>query len=117
MSSASQPIVCQLDALSPSERSRRSDLAALIQSKATGADEFDAGFRIRLPDDPSLLQSALELILLERRCCPFLALDLSFEPDDGAVGLRVGGPPGVKEFLRDNGILGCARPVARDECC
>ena len=27
---------------------------------------------------------------------------------DGSVYIEVGGPPGAKAFLRDNGVLGCA---------
>ena len=59
----------------------------------------------------------LELILLERRYCPFLSLDLALEPGDGAVALAVGGAPPVKEFLRESGIFGCGRPAGFSERC
>jgi len=110
-------IACNLDALSPSERARRSDLAQLIQKNSTSLEETDSGYLIQLPDDSELCDRALELILLERRCCPFLSLALSFEPRNGGVALAICGAPGIKEFLTENGILGCAQPAERSSCC
>lgn len=110
-------IACNLAALSPAERARRSELAGTIEKSAKGVTESELGYRVELPDDPRICERALELILLERRCCPFLSLDLSFAPGDGAVRLGIAGPPGVKEFLRDNGILGCARVSRGSDCC
>jgi len=110
-------IACNLDALSPGERARRSELARSIQSSATSLDETDSGYRIQLPNESEVCQRALELILLERRCCPFLSLELAFEPGDGAVALMIGGAPGVKDFLRENGLLGCAQPAEASGCC
>ncbi len=116
-SNASLTIACNLDVLSPSERARRSELARAIQQSATGVDESESEYRIQLPNDSEICERALELILLERRCCPFLSLELGFEPGDGAVVLAIGGAPGVKQFLRENGILGCAQLSERPACC
>lgn len=110
-------IACNLDALSAAERERRSDLARTIQRSATGLDESETGYCVRLPDDSETCRNALELVLLERRCCSFLTLELRFEAGDGALLLAVGGPPGVKDFLRENGVLGCARPAGTSTCC
>jgi len=117
MSHADATIACNLDALSSSERARRSELARTLRHSATGAVESESGYRIQLPNDPEICERALELILLERRCCPFLSLELCFEPGDGAVVLAIGGAAGVKAFLRENGILGCAEPSGRPACC
>ncbi len=115
--SPSPPIACNLDALSAAERSRRSELALLLRGRANAIAEGESGFRIELPNDPELLRNALELVLLERRCCPFLSLELSFAAGDGPAALQIGGPPGVKEFLAETGVFGCAIPAARDACC
>jgi hypothetical protein len=109
------PIACNLDALSPAERARRSELARDVQKRARSLDETETGYRMELPNDPSACAAALDLILLERRCCPFLSLELVFEPGDGAVMLGIGGPPGAKDFLRDNGLLGAASDT--NDCC
>ena len=116
-SDADPAIACNLDALSLIERTRRSELARTIQESAIAVDQTDWGYGVQLPNDSEICQRALELILLERRCCPFLSLGLEFPPSEGAVVLSIGGPPGVKEFLRDNGILGCAQSSLRPTCC
>jgi hypothetical protein len=116
-SDASPAIACNLDALSPSERARRSELARIIQKRATSLEETDSGYRVQLPGDSEICERVLQLILLERRCCPFLSLALAFGPGDGAVALAIGGAPGVKQFLKENGILGCAQPAERSACC
>ena len=116
-SDATIAIACNLDALSPSERARRSELARTIQKSSTSLDETDSGYRVQLPNESEICERALELILLERRCCPFLSLELAFEPGDGAVVLAIGGGPGVKQFLREAGILGCAQLAEGSACC
>jgi hypothetical protein len=70
------------------------------------ACDLDAlnGEAARLDAGASLLQEALDWILLERRCCPFLRLELRFEPSPGPVWLRFGGGPGVKAFLAAAGL-------------
>ena len=110
-------IACNLNALSPSERARRSELARTLQKISTSLEETDSGYRFQLPNDCEICERALELILLERRCCPFLSLELAFEPGDGAVALAIGGAPGVKQFLSERGILGSAQLSERSACC
>ena len=117
MSSVEPVIACNLDALTPSERARRSELAVNIQAHTAALEEFASGYRIQLPNDPALCEQALELILLERRCCPFLSLELAFAPGEGHVYLQMGGPPAVKRFLRESGVLGCAQPAANSAVC
>ena len=34
-----------------------------------------------------------------------------------ALHLGIGGPPGVKAFLRENGVLGCASAASALSCC
>jgi len=110
-------IACNLNAFSPSERARRSELARIVQANSSSLEETDSGYRVQLLDDSEICERALELILLERRCCPFLSIALSFEPGNGAVALAIGGAPGVKQFLTENGILGCAQLSDRSACC
>lgn len=117
MSQASAAIACNLDALLPAERSRRSELAQTIRKSATSIEETDRGYRLQLSNDAEICKRALELILLERRCCPFLSIELEFPPGDGAVVLVVGGAPGVKDFLRETGVLAGAPPAERSSCC
>lgn len=107
--SRAAPIACNLDALTAPERERRAVLAARVRAGALSRDETDDGYRLRLRSDASLLDDVLELIALERRCCPFLELGLVFAPGNGPVHLELRGGEGVKDFLAASGVLGCGR--------
>ncbi|HXZ31756.1 MAG TPA: hypothetical protein VEH30_05705 [Terriglobales bacterium] len=39
-------------------------------------------------------------MIAERDCCPFLTLQLTAEPQMGAITVRITGPNGTKEFLK-----------------
>ena len=108
-------IACDLGALHPVERARRAELSASLHRRALRVEEEPGGYRIHLPDDPEVQREALELIQLERRCCPFLTLELGFGVEHDQTVFRVGGGPGVKDFLRETAVLGCAG-VPEDEC-
>jgi hypothetical protein len=95
-------LACDLDALTREERDRRSALAARVTSRFEEVLETEDGYAARLHTE--LVHDALEWILLERRCCPFLRLELGFEAAVGPLWLRFGGGPGVKEFLAAAGL-------------
>ena len=101
----SMPIACNLDALNTEERARRALLAARLRTQAQEVRETETGYAIRLPEQPSAYQDAFELALLERRCCPFFRLELTFEPGPGAVWFALGGSPDVKAFLAASGLV------------
>jgi hypothetical protein len=103
--SRSQPaLACDLGALSREDQARRSTLASRVSSRFREIQETADGYAGRLDAEPALVRDAFDWILLEVRCCPFLRLELSFEPSAGPVWLRFGGGPGVKEFLAANGL-------------
>ncbi len=95
-------LACDLDALTREERDRRSVLAARVTGRFEEVLETEDGYAARL--DPEFVHDAFEWVLLERRCCPFLRLELGFEPAAGPLWLRFGGGPGVKEFLAAAGL-------------
>ena len=98
--SDTQPVLaCDLGALSGEERTRRSTVMARVSARFREVRETSDGYAARLDADPQLVQDALDWLLLERRCCSFLRLELRFEPSAGPVWLRFSGGPGVKEFL------------------
>jgi hypothetical protein len=100
-----QPVlVCELGALSVEERTRRSTVAARVSARFREVRETSDGYAARLDPDTQVVEDALDWLLLERRCCPFLRLELDFEPSAGPVWLRFGGGPGVKEFLGAAGL-------------
>ena len=102
------PVACNLGALSAAERAQRSALSARVRERVVSVRETEGGFRLHLPGDATLYRQALDLIDLERRCCPFLELRLVFSSDEGPVYLDIGGNAEAKAFLVSSGVLGCA---------
>ncbi len=97
-------LACNLGALSAEERTRRSTAAARVSARFRAVRETPDGYAAELDAEAQLVQDALEWVLLERRCCPFLRIALTFEPSPGRIWLTFGGGPGVKEFLAAGGL-------------
>ena len=93
-------LVCRPDALSKDERARSKSLRDRLSAATDDTSELADGYAFRYPADPSLFRAAAEWIVLERRCCPFLAFELGWQPgDDGRPCLMIRGPEGTKAFL------------------
>ncbi len=90
------PIACNL----PSDdfRRRLEEVAQLFE-KAGAAQELEDGFSFEFPGDDDSTQRLLEFVKAERRCCPFLKLELAFEPNQGPIRLRLRGSEEVKALV------------------
>ena len=104
MSDTQPALACDLGALSVDERARRSTLASQVFARFREVQEISDGYAGSLDPDSAIVRDALDWLLLERRCCPFLRLELSFEPANGPAWFRFRGGPGVKEFLAAAGL-------------
>ena len=93
------PLACRLDALDRDEQSRRAVLAEQVLGRAAEVRETACGYEARLPADASLAREVTDWMLLERRCCPFLAFTLEVAANQGDVWLDIHGEPGVKDFV------------------
>jgi hypothetical protein len=109
MADRERGIVCDLAALDVGEQRRRAALATRLMGAFTEIRETIDGYAARLDHDPGTCREALEWLLLERRCCPFLRLELRLGPGEGPLWIHFGGGPGVKEFLSAAGLA--ARPA------
>jgi hypothetical protein len=109
-------IACDLDALTPAERARRAELAAAVTARVREVRETDDGFAARLDADPDACREALDWLLLERLCCPFLDAALRLASSDGSLWLHLGGRAGVKEFLAAAGFGSALRPAPPCGC-
>lgn len=97
------PIACDLTTLTPSERERRAELAAILRTRVRALRDAAAGIVLSLdatPDStPGTLPVVQELIALERRCCPFLEFRVRPAVGGALLEVEIGGPPGVNPFL------------------
>jgi hypothetical protein len=117
MSSSQTPVIaCDLGALSAEERERRAALAQSLVAQAAAVRELADGYALELRGPAALARESLDWLLLERRCCPFLRLELELEPEDGPLWLRLRGGAGVKEFLAAAGLASRSAD-ATAHCC
>ena len=92
------PIACSLT--TAELRDREAKLLSQFRSAVVEAEELEEGYVFRLPSDAKWIPLVAELIVAERECCPFLTFELSAQPNDGPVIVRVIGPAGAKEFVK-----------------
>ncbi len=80
---------------------RGEELAAGLFAAVEEISELPDGYAFRLSGGGAQFESLLEFIATERRCCPFLAFELAFEPHGGPLWLRMRGSPPVKTFIAE----------------
>src|SRR5687768_9822095 len=95
-----RPIACRMDALTPEERVRRSDVLALLKERALSVADTGDGLAFYLRNGPDTAALAGEFVGYESRCCPFIRFALTVEPEGGPVRLAMRGGEGVGAFLR-----------------
>ena len=103
------PIACRMDALTPAERARRSEVLALLTARTVAVVETADGIAFQLRGDPDTPALAGEFVAYESRCCPFIRFELAVEAEGGPVRLSLGGREGVGEFLRATFRTGATR--------
>jgi hypothetical protein len=80
---------------------RGEELAGGLFTAVEEVAELSDGYGYRFPSDGGQLEPLLEFIAAERRCCPFLAFEIAFEPHDGPLWLRMRGSLQVKGFIAE----------------
>ena len=98
------PIVCSLSEDELSER-RRSVLKRL-QTNRLELRELTNGLAFRFAPSWEELLALVQIIDLERQCCPFLTFRLTVEPQKGPIWLELTGPAGTREMLMSELGLG-----------
>jgi hypothetical protein len=92
------PIACTL---SGSDWTRRQGTVAKILGQAQRVEELADGYAFGFPGSAEWGHRLVDFINSERVCCRFFTFELVFEPNFGQIWLRVKGPEGVKEFVKD----------------
>jgi hypothetical protein len=92
------PIAC---ALTDGElRLRRKDYLDKIADSLIDFEELGNGFKYRFPSEKSILLDLVNIIDLERKCCPFLDFKLIFEAGSDFVLLELTGAESAKEMIK-----------------
>ena len=95
-----EQFACALHALSPEERRHHLALSAKLLLAIRGRTEIADGFVFTVDEGMMEWPSLAEWARAERLCCPFFRMALRARPRGEALELELGGPPGVKQFIR-----------------
>ncbi len=96
-------LFCNLEALTPQQRQRHSELAKKLRPLVAEFRELAAGYAAELRSPHNLELCIEEFMTLERLCCPFFELKLENENRDEAEQayiLTITGRGDIKPFIR-----------------
>lgn len=92
-------------ALPISEQVRReAKLIPDLFKKATKISQLNDGYAFCYTYSDKIALKLLKFISFERNCCPFFTFELVFESRKETIWLKLRGPFGVKDFIK-NGIV------------
>lgn len=92
-------LACNLNAISSEELPRHRELFGRLVGAVREQRELANGYALRLDGGAIRLAEAAEWMERERKCCPFLTLQLETTGQERDSWLRLTGPDGVKELL------------------
>lgn len=90
---------CNMKAISSTERIRYNVLMKKIKAGVKQQREITDGYAWELDGKALCLPEAAEWVAMERRCCPFLTLQLEATGTGTGYWINLKGPAGVKAFL------------------
>ena len=94
------PLACNLAALDAAERKQHGIVTEHLLSTVVDVRELANGYAFGCRHDDTLWMKAAHFVDRERRCCPFFTFGLELDNQTNTVWLRLRGPEGVKEFVR-----------------
>jgi hypothetical protein len=107
---ATQPLVCNLQAMSAAELDRHRALGAKLRDALVSTRELKDGYELTLdlsrlaPDakgQPFCVVEVAEWVDQESRCCPFLEFGIDVRGGSPITKLRLSGPEDAKAFLKE----------------
>jgi hypothetical protein len=99
-SPAGEPLACNLNALTTSERERHDALGAKLKEAAIRREELRNGYAFAIDPARVPLSEIAEWVAFESRCCPFLDFGIELRAKGGLLTLRLAGEHReVKAFL------------------
>jgi hypothetical protein len=93
-------LACNMKAISSTERVRYNTLMKGIKNAVRQQKELADGYAWELDGRKAAMPDVAEWMSMERRCCPFLTLQLEALGDGADFTVKLLGPEGVKAFLQ-----------------
>ena len=101
---------CNLNAISATDRPRYNDLVNRVRVAIRDRTEASNGYVFLLDSTRVTLPEVAEWISMERRCCPFLTLQLHVSGEEENWILTLSGTEGVKPLLEATFPVGISTP-------
>jgi hypothetical protein len=93
------PIACDLSAIG--DREGHVSHAEKLFANRKETREVDGGVALRFPGETSYAERILDFVKGERQCCPFLTFGITFEPEERAIWLFLGGGEQAESYIKD----------------
>ena len=91
------PIACSLTTEELHER--RGTVLEKLRDTVVEVRELPNGYAYSFSSEGKRLKELVDMIDLERQCCPFLEFQLTIAAGGGPLRLEITGPEGTKDFL------------------
>ena len=92
-------LACNMKAINSTERPRYDALTRKIKSAVRHQRELSEGYAWELDGKTVSIPEVAEWMTMERRCCPFITLQLEAVGNGTEYVVKLLGPDGVKAFL------------------
>ena len=103
MQSSSPPVACSLT--DPEMRERLDLLPSGLFAQTRSLREDAAGFTFTFDNTDSNTEALLNVVLLERQCCPFLHFNINMGPRPGELAIHIGGTDEVRTFVEHTFVM------------
>jgi hypothetical protein len=97
MSDSTLPVACTLN--DAEFREREQMILRKLMPAALERKELPDGYAFRFSSDDDLLKEIVEMIILERKCCPFLEFKIALAATNGDIRLEITGNEGARDFI------------------
>lgn len=95
--SQSLPVACSLT--DPDLRKRLDLLRSGLFAQTRSVREDDESFTFAFENTDTNVEAIVNVVLLERQCCPFLHFTVSIRPQPDELALRIGGTGEARTFV------------------
>lgn len=92
-----QPVACSLT--SPELRQRLDHLRTTLLADVLSLQEDASGFTFRFENTEAHVDALMEVVRLERQCCPFLHFHIDIAPKPAMLSLRLNGTDEARAFI------------------
>lgn len=93
------PIACDPSEHPEGELEQHEEKVDELLAEREEMREVSGGYAFRFPGSMDYAERMLDVIRLERKCCPFLSFEIAFEPEEQGIWLYVGGDEQVEDYL------------------